>query len=113
MMLDRIVGVGITTHEGQLFGPFNQLLGLMAALGLNLLSISAVVLWWRRRSVGVLGAPVPAGRPRAGFALGAAIVGLAISMPALAISLLVVAIVERFILTRIPAARQWLGLAAA
>ena len=33
-MLDRVIGVGIAAHEGQLFGIGNQLLGLATALGL-------------------------------------------------------------------------------
>ena len=32
-MLDRIVGIGVAAHEGQLFGWFNQLLGLLTAIG--------------------------------------------------------------------------------
>src|SRR5690348_16464498 len=47
-LLDRAVGIGIAAHEGQLFGPANQALGLVAALGLVTLCISAIVLWTRR-----------------------------------------------------------------
>jgi uncharacterized iron-regulated membrane protein len=54
--IDRMVGIGIAAHEGQLFGWANQLLGLLTALGLILLCISAVIIWWRRRELGVLGA---------------------------------------------------------
>ena len=111
MLIDRIVGVGIATHEGQLFGGINQLLGLLTALGLVALCVSAVILWWRRRHVGVLGAPVPLGRPRWSFALMAAVIALAIYLPELGISLVFTVLVERFILSRIPAARRWLGLA--
>jgi uncharacterized iron-regulated membrane protein len=56
-LIDRIVGTGIAAHEGQLFGWPNQILGLLTASGLILLSVSSVVLWWRRRERGVLGAP--------------------------------------------------------
>jgi hypothetical protein len=56
-----MVGTGMAAHEGQLFGISNQLLGLFTVIGLLLLSASAVILWWRRRTVGVLGA---ASRPR-------------------------------------------------
>jgi hypothetical protein len=56
-----MVGTGMAAHEGQLFGISNQLLGLFTVIGLLLLSASAVILWWRRRAVGVLGA---ASRPR-------------------------------------------------
>ncbi len=56
-LIDRIVGTGIAAHEGQLFGWTNQLLGLVTAVGLILLSVSSVVMWWRRREPGILGAP--------------------------------------------------------
>ena len=52
-IVDRVVGTGVAAHEGQLFGLFNQLLGLFTAIGLLLLSVSAVILWWRR-AVGVI-----------------------------------------------------------
>jgi len=44
-LLDRIIGTGVAIHEGQLFGWLNQLLGLLTALGLVLLSVSAILLW--------------------------------------------------------------------
>ena len=57
--IDRVIGVGIAAHEGQLFGLGNQLLGLFTALGLITICISAVVMWWRRRPDGSLGLPAP------------------------------------------------------
>ncbi len=113
MMLDRLVGVGITTHEGQLFGWVNQLLGLTAAMGLNLLSVSAVVLWWRRRHRGVLGAPVPTAKPRWTAPLLAAVLALALYFPEMAYSLAFVFLLERFVLSRIAPVRDWLGLVPA
>jgi uncharacterized iron-regulated membrane protein len=89
-VLDRVIGVGIAAHEGQLFGIANQLLGLATALGLIAICVSAVVMWWRRRPDGSLG--VPAARIE-GFTIGtpliALIVGLAILLPLLGASLLV------------------------
>jgi len=113
MLLDRIVNVGVATHEGQLFGVVNQILGLLTALGLITLCASAVVLWWRRRHAGVLGAPVPIERPRWSWALLAAVFALAIYLPELAISLVVTLLAERFVLSRIPATQRWLGLSPA
>lgn len=112
MMLDRVVGVGIATHEGQLFGLANQLLGLTIAMGLNLLSISAVMLWWRRRHLGVLGAPIPAEKPRWPVPLIAAVLALAMYLPEMAYSLVFVLCLERFVLRRVRPVQQWLGLQA-
>lgn len=110
MLLDRIVGVGIAAHEGQLFGPLNQLLGLITATGLCLLSVSAVVLWWRRRNVGVLGAPIPTGKPRWTFPLVTTVIALAIYLPAMAFSLILVILLEKILFSRITPVRRWLGL---
>lgn len=111
MLLDRIVNVGIAAHEGQLFGPFNQLLGVLTAMGLITLCVSAVAMWWRRRLAGVLGAPVPMARPRYAFALLAAVLALALYLPELGISIILTLLADRFILSRIPATQRWLGLA--
>ena len=110
-LLDRIIGYGVAIHEGQLFGWFNQLLGLLTALGLALLSVSAMVLWWRRRSIGTLGAP-PASRkaPIFTFGLIAFIVILGVLLPFFGITLLAVLLVERWVLRYIPSARNFLGL---
>ena len=113
LLLDRLVGVGIAAHEGQLFGLANQLLGLVTAMGLVTLCLSAVVLWWRRRHVGVLGAPVPNGKPRWTLPLIASVVALAVYLPAMAISLVSVIMLERFVLSRITPVRHWLGLSQA
>lgn len=112
-IIDRVLGIGIAAHEGQLFGIANQLLGLITALGLVLLCISACVMWWRRRHAGVLGAPLPMQPPRATWALGAVVGVLALYLPEMAVSLALLLLLERFVLRRIPPARRWLGLSPA
>ena len=112
-LIDRIVGVGVAAHEGQLFGWANQLLGLTVAAGLVTLSVSAVVLWWRRRTVGVLGAPTPQGDPRFSIGLALTIGLLGVLLPEFGLSLIVVAVVERLILRRLPGVGPWLGLGPA
>ena len=110
-LLDRIIGYGIAIHEGQLFGWVNQALGLLTALGLVLLSVSSIVLWWRRRDSGVLGAP-PAGRARAAhaYALLGIIVLLGVLLPFLGITLIAVLLLDQWVLRYIPAASHFLGL---
>jgi uncharacterized iron-regulated membrane protein len=109
-LIDRIVGYGIAVHEGQLFGIANQLLNAATAAGLILLSVSSVILWWRRRPENTLGAP-PA-RARKGLALGffGVLAGLGILLPLFGISVLAVVGIERLIVRRIPKACAWLGL---
>jgi uncharacterized iron-regulated membrane protein len=88
--IDRVIGVGIAAHEGQLFGLANQLLGLFTALGLITMCTSAVVMWWRRRPEGSLG--VPALRVE-GFTIRAPLIALivlaGVLLPVLGASLLI------------------------
>jgi uncharacterized iron-regulated membrane protein len=111
-IVGRMVGIGVAALEGQLFGILNQLIGLFTAMGLVLISISAVVLWWRRRAVGVLGAPIPIKNPRFSWALATLMIGFGLYLPMLGVSLILVLLIERFVLKNIPSARQWLGLSA-
>jgi len=108
--IDKVVAVGIALHEGRLFGWPNQLLGLLTALGLVLVSVSALWLWLRRRDPGSLGAP-PAGiPPRRSVALVLAVVALGVLLPLFGLSLVAVLLLERFVLRQVPLARDWLGL---
>jgi uncharacterized iron-regulated membrane protein len=93
---DKAIHVGIAAHEGQLFGLPNQLLGLATALGLLLLCVSASVMWWRRRPGGSLGVPAPRVPGfRIGYGLGAAIVIVALALPVLGASLLILLLAGR------------------
>ncbi len=109
-LVDRIVGIGIAAHEGQLFGWPNQLLGLMTAMGLIVVSASGMVMWLRRRDPGALGAPRPLGSMRGSLLLFAIIAVLGVYLPLFGVSLLMVLTVERFALRKLPRLRDWLGL---
>jgi len=109
-IVDRVVNVAIATHEGQLFGRLNQAILLLTATGLMLVSVSATVMWWRRRPGGVLGAPASVARPYFSALLLIVIVPLAIMLPMFGLSLLLVMALDRTLLLRLPATRRWLGL---
>jgi uncharacterized iron-regulated membrane protein len=109
-LLDRLIGYGIAIHEGQLFPPLNQVFGVFTALGLITLSLSATVLWWRRRPPGTLGAPPRIGGMRYPAAGIGALVVLGIVLPLLGISMLLVLLLERLALRRWPRASHLLGL---
>jgi uncharacterized iron-regulated membrane protein len=112
-VIDRVIGYGVAWHEGQLFGLFNQLVGVATALMLMTLSISGFVMWRRRKPEAALGAPpLPPMPARIGGIVAIALL-LAALLPMLAISLTLLWLVERLILMRISAVSRWLGLAAA
>ncbi|MGE0006817.1 MAG: PepSY-associated TM helix domain-containing protein [Parvibaculaceae bacterium] len=53
----KTIEFGISVHQGQEFGRINQLVMLGACLAIVLMAVSAVVMWWKRRPEGTLGAP--------------------------------------------------------
>jgi uncharacterized iron-regulated membrane protein len=112
-LLDRMIGIGVAAHEGQLFGLINQLIGLFTATGLVMISVSGAVLWWRRRAVGVLGAPIPLRKPRFTAGLAALILVLGLYLPLFGVSFLSVVVFEKTALRRFPGAERWLGLRTA
>lgn len=108
--LDRAIGVGIAAHEGQLFGALNQLVSLLTTIGLVLLSVSGLIMWWRRKPEGVLGAPAKIRRVRFSAGLVAIMVALGIYFPFLGASMILVGVLEYFVLRRLPLTQSWLGL---
>ena len=108
--IDRVIGYGVAAHEGQLFGLANQILGTLTALFLVILSVSGVIMWWKRRPEGVLGAPMALSRPRIGATLVISVLLLAIYMPMFGLTLALVVFIEAFVLRRIEWLRRWLGL---
>jgi uncharacterized iron-regulated membrane protein len=108
--IDKAVSVGIAAHEGALFGWPNQVLGLLTVLGLLLVCFSGLVLWWRRRDAGTLGAPKAVLNPRVSFGLLVIVILLGIYLPLFGTSLVIVLLCERIVLRRIPPVRDWLGL---
>lgn len=111
-ILDRVVDVTTSIHEGQFFGVLNQVILALTAMGLVLLTVSSTVLWWRRRPEGTLGAPRPGSSPRVSLGLVAIIILLAIIVPLFGISFFTVLLIERLVLRRVPGVRRWLGLRA-
>jgi uncharacterized iron-regulated membrane protein len=108
-LIDKAIGIGIAAHEGQLFGWFNLLLGVLTCAGLILISVSGFILWRKRKPDSVLGAP-PVMPARGGLRVVAITLGLAIFLPLLAISLAMLLAIEFFVLRRITCMSHWLGL---
>ncbi len=111
-VIDRIVGYGIAWHEGALFGIVSQLIGVFTALMLITLAVSGFLMWRRRKPEDALGTPPLPRDPAKLKGIAAIILALAALLPLLAASLILLWIVDRLILPRLPRAARWLGVAA-
>lgn len=85
---------GINVHMGQEYGWANKIILALACLGMVALSVSAAIMWWKRRPAGRLGAPrIPENYKVARWALAIALV-LCLVFPLMGISLVVFLIVD-------------------
>jgi uncharacterized iron-regulated membrane protein len=109
--IDRVVGYGVAWHEGQLLGWINQLIGLLTAVMLATLSVTGFVMWRRRKPKEGIGPP-PRAADRKIARLLPAVIGLAIFLPLLASSLLIMVMFDCLILPRLPRLAAWLGMRA-
>lgn len=96
--IDRAVGYGIAWHEGHLFGRINQAIGVLTALALIALAVSGTLMWWRRRPRGQLGAPPAPREPVRLRGVSAITAALALFLPLLGASLILLALIDRLAL---------------
>lgn len=61
----KAVEWGVAIHMGNYWGRWNQLLMLLACIAIVTMVITGLVMWWRRRPPGSLGAPRTVGAPQA------------------------------------------------
>lgn len=88
---------GIAVHQGTQYGWINRIVMLLGCIGIWLLSVSAVVMWWKRRPKGSFGAPVAPPGPRVRAAVLGIVLPLAVLYPLTGLSLLIAIGVERVI----------------
>lgn len=72
---------GIAAHQGQQYGEINRFVMLLGCLGLVALATSGIVMWWKRRPPGSLGAPARPGDRKAALAALAAIAVVGVIYP--------------------------------
>ncbi|MBK5567019.1 PepSY domain-containing protein [Ensifer sp. SSB1] len=106
--LGKAIEWSINVHKGQEWGRANQLLMLAACLSIVLVSLSAIVMWWKRRPAGRIGVPPmpPRRSVYAGLWIMAILFGLAFPLTGVAILVMVVA---DQLLMLFPAARRRLS----
>ena len=90
---------GVAVHQGTQYGWINRYLMLGGCIAIWLLSISGVLMWWKRRppklSKGGLGAPEAPPGPRVRAAVLGIVLPLAILYPLTGLSLIAVLILDR------------------
>lgn len=86
---------GIAVHQGTQYGWANRILMLIGCIGIWLLSISAVVMWWKRRPARQLGAPKAPPGPRVRAAVLGIVLPLALLYPLTGLSLLAAIAIDR------------------
>jgi len=86
---------GVAVHQGTQYGWLNRYLMLAGCIAVWLLAISALMMWWRRRPKGRLGAPVAPPGPRVRAAVLGIVLPLAIFYPMTGASLIVALALDR------------------
>ncbi|SFJ54170.1 PepSY-associated TM helix domain-containing protein [Thermoflavimicrobium dichotomicum] len=107
--LAKAISIGIALHEGHYFGLLNQLLGLFTCIGLIVIAGSGLIMWWKRRPQGKLGAPTAPKNFKMTKWVSMIIIILGILFPLVGVSLLIVLLLDFLIIKRIPTLQQWVG----
>jgi uncharacterized iron-regulated membrane protein len=93
---------GIATHQGQQYGAPNRWLMLFGCVSILLLAATAPVLWWKRRKQGSTVLPPMAADPKRARAAGSVAVVLAILYPLTGATILLVALLDRWLRRLLP-----------
>ena len=88
---------GIAVHQGTQYGWINRYVMLGGCIAIWLLGISALMMWWKRRPKGRLGAPIAPPGPRARVAVLAIVLPLAILYPLTGLSLIAAVALDRLV----------------
>jgi len=103
-ILAKVVSQGIGLHEGRSLGLASMVVSAVFCVAVATMCITGPWMWWRRRPRGPrVGAPRGRMPVSTAPALAFALVVLGVFLPLFGISLLVVLMLDRFVLRRIPA----------
>lgn len=95
----KAIELGIYTHQGTQFGQANRIVMLLGCLGVWLVAVSGLVMWWKRRPPNLsrrrLGAPPAPPGPRARAAVLGIVLPLAILYPLTGLSLIAAVLLDR------------------
>jgi uncharacterized iron-regulated membrane protein len=94
-MAAKAIEWGIHVHQGQEYGPVNRYIMLAGCIAIVLLTISAPVMWWKRRPKGSFGMPPAAGDRHAALTVMAIMAIAGLIYPLVGLSMLAGLVVER------------------
>jgi uncharacterized iron-regulated membrane protein len=107
-ILAQATSAGIAFHEGRLFGILNQIIGLLVCLGIILIVLSSFFMWKKRKPVNNSGAPSKVNNPKVTRTVWILMIIMGILLPLVGISLIVVLLIDKFIIPRLPRLKSWL-----
>jgi len=93
-IVGRAIQYGIGLHKGEVFGRLNQLLMLAFCLAGVALSVTAGVMWWKRRPSGSLGIPPWPRAPRIVAGVTLLVVGLGALFPLTGAAILAMILID-------------------
>lgn len=97
---------GINVHQGQEWGRFNQLLMAATCLAIILMSVSAVIMWWKRRPKGRVGVPPYPSDRRVYTGLWLAALAVGVLFPVTGIGILLMLALDWLVIRTIPPLRR-------
>jgi uncharacterized iron-regulated membrane protein len=97
----KAIEFGIGVHQGEYLGLANQIVMLVTCLAIILTSVSAVVMWWRRRPSGRLGVPPMPSQKSVFATLTLVILGFGILFPLTGFAILAMLVVDQLVV-RVP-----------
>lgn len=112
-VLAQVVSQGIGLHEGRTFGTWSMVGTTLMCLAVILSCVTGPLMWWRRRPSrsGSMGAPRGRMPLRTSPLLLVGLVALGIVLPLFGLSVLVVLLLDRLVVRRVPAVAGWFDAA--
>jgi uncharacterized iron-regulated membrane protein len=96
----KAVSLGISLHQGELFGPLNLALNTLAAVLAFTLSVTGFVAWWKRKPSGALGVPA-APEAALGGGMITLVLVLMVLLPLMGISLILALVLDWLVFKRL------------
>ena len=108
-LLGKAITTGYYLHIGAELGWINQIVGLIVCIGIVLIVVSGILMWWKRKPSNKLGAPPQPKDFKMEKGLALIIIIFSIIFPLVGVSLLFVLLLDWLMIRRIHRVKQWIG----